>query len=129
MPAGRPSKYDPNFCEELIIAAKQGFSLTGFAGIIGVSRSTIQQWEVDYPEFSVAVSIAKSVLAHSWEKRGINIADGNGGPGAAGMVQFALRNLASDDWKEKQEIDMKAEVSLVGALDDLAAKVYGKAKD
>jgi hypothetical protein len=100
MAGGRPTKYEPRFCEEVIEAARKGHSLTGFAGEICVSRATITEWVANYPEFSAAVSCAKSIAAHSWEKRAINIGDGKGGPGAAGIVQFALKNLGSDDWKD-----------------------------
>jgi len=101
MPAGRPSLYKPEYCEEIINSAKQGFSLTGFAGQIGVSRRTITEWAEQHPEFSLAVTQAKAAAAASWERRAINIGDGNGGPGAAGMVQFALKNLGADDWQDK----------------------------
>jgi hypothetical protein len=103
VPAGRPTLYREEYCEKVIEAANQGYSLTGFAGMIRVARSTINEWIDQFPEFSEAVSVAKGVRAMSWETRALNIGDGNGGPGAAGMVQFALKNLASDDWKDKSE--------------------------
>ena len=51
-------------------------------------------------------------MATSWERRAINIGDGNGGPGAAGMVQFALKNLAADDWKDKTEQQIDASLTV-----------------
>lgn len=105
MPAGRPSKYETRYCEEVIVAAREGLSLTGFAGKIEVARSTINEWIEQYPEFSEAVSCAKAVRALAWERRAIKVGDGDGGPGAAPMIQFALRNLADDDWRDRRELE------------------------
>lgn len=102
-PGGRPTLYRLEYCEAVIAAAREGLSLTGFAGTIPVARSTINEWVDQFPEFSEAVSQAKAVRALSWERRAINVGNGNGGAGAAPMVQFALKNLASDDWCDRSE--------------------------
>jgi len=103
VPAGRPTLYREEYCEKVISSAREGLSLAGFAGTIPVARSTINEWIEQHPKFSEAVSCAKMVRALSWERRAINIGDGNGGAGAAPIVQFALKNLAEDDWKDKTE--------------------------
>ena len=65
-------------------------------------------------------------MALSWERRAINIGDGNGGAGAAPIVQFALKNLAPGDWTDKQSFehagpDGKAMELKVSADDGFAA--------
>lgn len=104
-PEGRPSKYKEVYCNEVIQHMAEGASLTAFAGDIGVARSTINQWMEDHPEFSEAVHVAKAKCAAWWERAGRNIAIGNGGPGAATLAVFGMKNMAPDDWRDKQEVD------------------------
>lgn len=105
---GRPSKYDPIYCEQLIEHLSGGASIASFAASIGVARSTVHQWAEDYPEFSDALKVAKARCAAWWEARLRAIAIEGGAPGAATAVIFGLKNMASDDWREKQEIDHKS---------------------
>ena len=104
-PVGRPTEYREEFCDQVVEAAKDGFSLTAFAGLVGVSRQTVTTWCAQYPLFLAACARAKAVRALSWEKRGIRVGDGNGGAGAAPMVQFALRNFAPDEWRDRQPVE------------------------
>lgn len=107
-PEGRPSKYKPEYCEAVVTHMAEGASLTAFAGEISVARSTINQWMEDHPAFSEAVHVAKAKCAAWWEKQGRNIAIGNGGPGASTMAVFGMKNMAPDDWREKQEVDLSS---------------------
>lgn len=97
MPAGRPSKYEERFCDEVIEDAKLGFSLTAFAGKIGVDRDTILEWSRVHPEFSVAVRRHKAIRARTLEE-GLLKADATG-PNVTSRI-FALKNAAPEDWKE-----------------------------
>lgn len=105
MTLGRPSKYDPAFCEALIEHMNEGASIASFAAQIGVARSTINQWAEDHADFSEALKIAKAKCAAWWEARLRNIAMIGGGPGSATAVIFGLKNMAAEDWREKQEVD------------------------
>jgi hypothetical protein len=100
MPAGRPTDYLEEFAERVETFCADGYSLTAFAGEIGVARSTINEWMAQHVEFSEAVSRAKAKRARWWEDRAREIAQ-NGGPGGqATMVIFGLKNHAPDDFKE-----------------------------
>lgn len=101
--AGRPSKYDPAFCDQMIAFCRQGYSLTAFAGSIGVSRETISEWDRVHPEFSVATKIAKAAAALKWEERAGKVGERGGGPGTAQMIVFALKNMAAADFRDKIE--------------------------
>lgn len=81
----------------------KGYSLTAFAGLIGVNRDTLNEWMSQHQEFSEAVKQGKSLQLRSWETRGHNVADGNGGPGASTMVVFGLSNLGDGEWRNKQD--------------------------
>lgn len=97
-PVGRPSKYSPAYCDEIIAAGEQGLSLTAAAGIIGVDRSTIDYWRDEFPEFSLACKKAQAKRTLFLEKGMIN-------PAATGPMvtarRFALANAAPEEWREK----------------------------
>ncbi len=103
MTAGRPPKYKPEYCEQAIAAMADGKSLTAFAADIGVSRSTIQNWEKEYPEFAEASAIAKAKAQAWWEARGRAMAEGKQGNPA--VVIFSLKNLGAEDFKDRQELE------------------------
>lgn len=101
-PGGRPSKYKPEYCDMIVEHMKDGASMVSFASEIGVARCTLDQWAKDHPEFSGAIKIGKSACAAWWEKAArANAKDGGGN---AALCIFGLKNMAPDEWREKQEI-------------------------
>ncbi len=100
---GRPSKYSDAYVAEVTSFMDQGYSLTAFAGEIGVARSTINVWMAEHPEFSEAVSRAQAKRARWWEDRLRHIAEKGGGPGAATAAVFGIKNAAPEDFRDKQE--------------------------
>lgn len=105
-PVGSPSKYRPEYCEALVKMMARGKSATSFAASIGVSRSTIQNWTKEHPEFLVAVERGKAAAASWWEDRIIDIAQNGGGNATCAI--FGVKNMAPDDWKDKQEVDHRS---------------------
>lgn len=83
-----------------------GLSLGAFAGKIGVSRSTINEWMAANPEFSEAVSRAKSARLLHWELAGLSVAKEGGGAGAATMIVFGLKNMGGDEWTDTQKTEL-----------------------
>ena len=106
MSGGRPSKYSPAYCEEVITFCDQGYSLTAFAGEIGVARSTINEWIEQFPAFSEAVNRAKAKRARWWEGQARNVAAEGGQGGRATMVIFGLKNHAPEDFRDKTEHEL-----------------------
>lgn len=100
MPAGRPSKYDPAYCDAIVEHMAEGASATSFAAEINVDRSTITQWAEVHPEFSLALKCGKAKCAAWWEKAARNLV--LTGEGNATMTVFGLKNMSKDDWQEKQ---------------------------
>lgn len=100
---GRPTKYKPEYCQLVLDDMAQGYSLTAFAGLIGVCRDTLTEWVEQYPEFSLAVKRAKALQLRSWELGAHNIRNGKGGPGASTMTVFGLSNLGDGEWRNKQD--------------------------
>jgi hypothetical protein len=100
-PGGRPPKYRDEFCDEMVEFCGRGYSLTAYAGEIGVCRDTITEWAKVHAEFSLACKRAKAACGRWWEERGRTVAETGGGGGQANMINFGLRNMSPDDWREK----------------------------
>jgi len=100
-PVGRPSKYLPTFANECIEFMAQGYSLTAFAGEIGVSRETVYEWERSIPEFSDAVKKARAKRVGALER---GLLTQENGPSVTARI-FALKNACPDEWREKQQVE------------------------
>lgn len=101
---GRPTKYEPRFCDEMIEHCAGGASLTSFAAQIGVARKTLFNWAEQNAEFADALEVAKARACAWWEERARSIAEGDGGPGAASVCVFALKNFGTDDFTDRREV-------------------------
>ncbi len=99
--AGRPSKFQEAYCNEVIATMGTGLSLTAFAGEIGVARSTINEWMGAYPQFSEAVKIGTAKRVAYLERR---LLDGEIGPRVTSHI-FALKNADPEEWKDKREVE------------------------
>jgi predicted transcriptional regulator len=67
---GRPTLYKEEYCEMLIKHMAQGLSFTAFAGVVGVTRSTLYEWQKN-PAFSDACKKGEMVSQLFFEKIGI----------------------------------------------------------
>lgn len=101
MPAGRPTKYDPAYCEQVIAHMEEGASLTSFAASVSVCRATVTLWMNEHPEFLAAANAGKAKCAAWWET--IARANAKEGTGNATLTVFGLKNMGADDWAEKSE--------------------------
>lgn len=104
LPRGRPSKYDPAYCEQVVAHMRDGASILSFAAEIGVARSTIQEWEKQHPDFSVALARGIAACAAWWEKQARNVAVSGGGNGQSTMIVFGLKNMGRDVWSDTTRI-------------------------
>ena len=100
MAMGRPSKYDPRFCDEVEDLMRQGFSKTAAAGAIGVDRDTFLNWAKEHPDFFGAVKRGEAARTHKLETDLLLAPDG---PNVTSRI-FALKNAAPEEWREKQVI-------------------------
>jgi transposase len=66
-PVGRPSQYDPVYCERVIELGKLGKSVEQIAAQIGVGTKTMYNWRDENPEFLHAMDIAKELELDWWE--------------------------------------------------------------
>lgn len=66
-----PSKYTEAMPQMLIDHMKGGLSYESFAGVAGVSRATLYNWESDKEEFKAAKEIGEAMSLLWWEKLGL----------------------------------------------------------
>lgn len=104
MAGGRPTDYDPAYCEVVIALGKEGKSLTVMAAELGVSRDTIYEWSRVHQEFSDAITRAK-VLSQAWWE--------NTGQSAMFMPGFNAsvwsRSMAArfpEEWRESSKTEL-----------------------
>jgi len=122
---GRPTLYDPKYCEELIkyfniephfetpvvTTYKDGTTkeevklvpsdlptLASFASLIGVHRDTINQWAKDNKEFSDAIKEAKE------HQERILVTNGLMGLYQGAFAIFTAKNVIG--WRDKIETDI-----------------------
>ena len=65
---GRPSKYDPAFCEVAIELGKQGKSTEAIGAKLGVGTATMYRWRDEFAEFREALELAKEFELEWWEE-------------------------------------------------------------
>lgn len=104
MTAGRPTKYDPSYCEELITHMEMGLSYTAFAGKISVSKQTLYDWEKVYPEFLDAKRVALEKGRLFWEEAMIERLHDSQGFNTTAWV-FTMKNRFG--WRDKVESEVK----------------------
>ncbi len=126
MPAGRPTKYRKEYCEAVVHHMAEGASLASFAAQIDVCRATINVWMDEYPEFLEATRKAKAKCAAWWEEQARRIAMEGGGPGAGPMTMFGLKNMAADDWRDRQEVDHRSQD---GSMSPQRIEIVGGSQD
>lgn len=69
---GRPTDYQPHYCDMLIEHMERGLSYTTFSAKVDVNLDTLYEWERNFPEFSEAKKRAFAKCQLFWEELGIN---------------------------------------------------------
>ena len=99
---GRPTKYDPKYCQEVIDYMAQGKSKEAFAGHIDVAKQTIYTWMEAHEEFLDAIKKGEAKCQDFWEEMGIQMA--LAGQGNATVWIFNMKNRFS--WRDKTETEI-----------------------
>ena len=66
-PVGRPSLYDPSYCDKVVELGALGKSVEQISSVLGVSLRTMYTWRDAYPEFLHALDEAKAAEQTWWE--------------------------------------------------------------
>lgn len=122
--AGRPTEYEPEFCDIASKACARGATIAEIAEILKVHRSTIYRWMAEHQEFCDAIRIAQSIadervgfslyeraVGYSHNAVKIFVPKGLGAPVIVPYVEhvppdvnaakFWLTNRKPDEWKER----------------------------
>jgi len=67
MTAGRPTLYDPSYCDKVVELGALGKSVEQISSNLGVSLRTMYTWRDAYPEFLHALDEAKAAEQTWWE--------------------------------------------------------------
>ncbi len=124
MPAGRPTKYKPEYVEQAKKLALLGATDVQVANFFNVVESTIYEWKEAHPEFSEALREGKNELdatvvrslfqrATGYSHPEDKIFNNNGEemivhttkhypPDATSMI-FWLKNRQPAEWRDKQD--------------------------
>ena len=112
MPAGRPSKYDPAYCDTIIAVGEEGGWLSEMAEACDIARSTMDEWAATYPEFSEALTRAKQ-KAQAWFER-----EGRMGLKAerfnAPLWSKQMSARHRDEYTERADMTLDAKVAVTG---------------
>jgi hypothetical protein len=96
---GRPTAYDPAFCDQLIKFAGTGLGVTAFAGSIGAARSTIHLWSTRHPEFRRAMEVAAAKRQYRLECDVLEL-DGSLKPEQVRWRLRVLARLDPESWRK-----------------------------
>jgi len=122
-PEGRPSKYNPKFCDDVLKLGEAGKSRTQIATFLRISRQTLLNWEEAYPEFLDAMSMASQFAQSWWEDQGqIGISDKsfNGH-----VYSFQMKNRFRADYTEKVEVKHDASTAFANIWQRIGGGEHG----
>jgi transcriptional regulator with XRE-family HTH domain len=95
---GRPSKYDPTFCDLALEMGAKGFSRAQIAANLGVSRQTMATWEQLHPQFLDDLKEAKDLALAWWETAGQTNMTRQGFNATAFI--FQMKNRFREDYRD-----------------------------
>jgi len=107
---GRPSKYRPEYDEQLINHMASGLSYLSFAGEIGVCEDTLFEWEKHHVSFSESKRLGFAKNRNWWEKMGnahITHVDSKfeSSPKLNSTVFiFNMKNRFPKEWRDRTEV-------------------------
>ena len=114
MPGGRPTKYNPKFCEQVIEMGKLGKSKAQMAAAFGLARCTLADWASIYPEFSDAIACARDLAMAWWEDQG-QTGMWQSPEGLKLNPQLWSRSMAArfpDDYRENSKVEIGGQLEI-----------------
>lgn len=96
---GRPTDYDPAFCDKVLDWGREGKSKAWIAAELGVVRQTLENWAAAHEEFLDALARAQLLAQQWWEDQGQK-----GMTADRFNASIWSRSMAArfpEDWREK----------------------------
>lgn len=106
MPGGRPSTYNPDFCEVVIALGKEGHSRAAIAATLGTTRKVLWVWAQEHEEFRHAMDFAKECELLWWENQAKNhlFLEHQGGSFNASVWSRSMAARFPDDYRENKTV-------------------------
>lgn len=101
-PGGRPTTYQPEFCDVVRDMMATGLSKTAVAGYLKVSRQRLIDWAEANPEFRDAVKEGEAMRTLRLEQ---DLLSAETGPQVTSRI-FALKNAAPEEWRDMKAVEM-----------------------
>ncbi len=129
---GRPTKYDPAYCEEIVAMGQQGFSFAEMANGFDVVRETLTDWAKAHPDFSDALHRAKSASLAWWENEARTGLNKGSAFNAALWAKSMSGRFPAEPYRERAEVSgpnggpiATANVDLTSATPEQLAALAG----
>lgn len=103
MGRGRPSVYDPAFCDQVIELGKMGKSKAQMCAHFDISRQTIDNWADAHPEFLEALSRAMVHAQAWWEDKGVDGMESD--KFNAAVWKKSMEARFREDYTERRQVD------------------------
>jgi hypothetical protein len=102
-PVGRPTDYDPAFCDRVEDLGKEGYSKAEIAAELGKCRKTLDNWAAEHPDFLHALNRAKDFELAWWERQA---REGLAKPGfnAAIWSKSVNGRFPAEPYRERHEV-------------------------
>lgn len=109
---GRPTKYKPEYCEQVVDFMSKGYSLEAFAGSIGHHKQTVYEWRDAHPDFGDSIKRAFDVCRVYWEKLALDCVYLNGENEKFNATVWLFNMKNRFGWRDQQSIEHTGKLSL-----------------
>ena len=96
LPQGRPPKYLPELCQQIVELMSEGLSITAASAELGFTRESAYQWASTIPYFKAALELGRGKRL-AFLERGLLAAKDS--PTVTSRI-FALKNADGYEWRE-----------------------------
>jgi hypothetical protein len=100
---GRPTDYRDEFPDKIKRLMAEGLSYAASAAALGFYRQRFYEWEKHYPAMAEARLHGEALRQLYWEVE--NKSNAKSASGNATSIIWAMKNLKSDDWLDKQQVE------------------------
>lgn len=102
---GQPTKYKPEYCQQLEKHMGLGYSFEAFASKLDVDRQTLYNWCVMHPEFKEAKDKGTEKSRYRLERNLMRTARTGKGNVIASL--FMLKNRFPNEWRDRKEVELQ----------------------
>ena len=111
---GRPTTYNPAYCDQVLAHVQSDLPHATYAAIavlFKAGKTTIEQWEADYPPFADALKQARAISEAKWSAAYAVKGLSDGKNLAQGYACFDMKNRFG--WTDQRDVHMSGSVQHV----------------